>query len=63
MDVGTTVVIASHNLRELEDICDQIGLLHQGKLVFQRSWMIWKAISTSCRRRSRWCIARRISRR
>ena len=37
MDVGTTVVIASHNLRELEDICDQIGLLHQGKLVFQRS--------------------------
>lgn len=37
MDVGTTVIIASHNLRELEDICDQIGLLHQGKLVFQRS--------------------------
>lgn len=37
LDVGTTVVIASHNLRELEDICDQIGLLHQGKLVFQRS--------------------------
>lgn len=37
MDVGTTVVIASHNLRELEDICDQIGLLHQGKLMFQRS--------------------------
>lgn len=37
MDAGTTVVIASHNLRELEDICDQIGLLHQGKLVFQRS--------------------------
>ena len=37
MDVGTTVVITSHNLRELEDICDQIGLLHQGKLVFQRS--------------------------
>lgn len=37
MDRGTTIVIASHNLRELEDICDQIGLLHQGKLVFQRS--------------------------
>lgn len=37
LDVGTTIVIASHNLRELEDICDHIGLLHQGKLVFQRS--------------------------
>lgn len=37
LDSGTTIVIASHNLRELEDICDQIGLLHQGKLVFQRS--------------------------
>ena len=34
---GTTVLVSSHNLRELEDICDQIGLLHQGKLVFQRS--------------------------
>ena len=32
---GTTVVIASHNLRELEDICDHIALLHKGKLLFQ----------------------------
>lgn len=30
-----TVVIASHNLRELEDICDTIGLLHKGGLVMQ----------------------------
>lgn len=29
-----TVVIASHNLRELEDLCDRAGLLHKGKLVF-----------------------------
>lgn len=28
-----TPVIASHNLRELEDICDSIGLLHKGKLL------------------------------
>ena len=28
-----TPVISSHNLRELEDICDSIGLLHQGKLL------------------------------
>lgn len=31
-----TVLIASHNLRELEDICDLMGLLHQGKIVFER---------------------------
>ncbi len=29
-DRGIVPVIASHNLRELEDICDHIGLLHQG---------------------------------
>ena len=31
-----TPIIASHNLRELEDICDHIGLLHQGGIVFER---------------------------
>ncbi len=31
-----TVILASHNLRELEDICDHIALLHKGKLLFQR---------------------------
>ncbi len=30
-----TVVIASHNLRELEDICDHVALLHKGKLVLE----------------------------
>ena len=29
-DRGLTPVIASHNLRELEDICDHVGLLHKG---------------------------------
>ena len=28
-----TPVISSHNLRELEDICDSVGLLHEGKLL------------------------------
>ncbi len=37
LDHGATIIIASHNLRELEDICDHIGLLHSGKLVLQRS--------------------------
>ena len=36
LDSGMTVIIASHNLRELEDICDHIGLLHKGKIIFER---------------------------
>ena len=32
-DRGLTPVISSHNLRELEDICDHIGLLHQGGVI------------------------------
>ncbi len=32
----TTVMISSHNLRELEDICDHVGILSKGKLVLQR---------------------------
>ncbi len=35
-DAGTTVVIASHNLRELEDLCDHMGLLHAGRVIFAR---------------------------
>lgn len=31
-----TPVIASHNLRELEDFCDCIGLLHRGGILFSR---------------------------
>ena len=30
---GMTAVIASHNLRELESICDQIGVVHEGKII------------------------------
>jgi len=35
-DYGLCAVMASHNLRELEDICDHIGLLHKGELVLER---------------------------
>ena len=31
-----TVMIAFHNLRELEDVCDHVGLLHQGGVVFEQ---------------------------
>mgnify|MGYP005921786253 CR=1 FL=1 len=33
---GTTVLVSSHNLRELEDICDHVGLLHRGGILFSR---------------------------
>jgi len=36
MNRDFTPVIASHNLRELEDICDHVGLLHQGGVLFSR---------------------------
>lgn len=32
-DYGATPVISSHSLRELEDICDRVGLLHKGGMV------------------------------
>ncbi len=32
---GATAIIASHSLRELEDTCDQLALLHKGGLVFE----------------------------
>lgn len=31
-----TSIIASHNLRELEDICDHVGLLHKGGVLFSK---------------------------
>ena len=33
---GTTVIIASHNLRELEDVCDHVGLIHKGGIVMEK---------------------------
>ena len=35
-DRSLTPVIASHNLRELEDICDYVGLLHQGGILLSQ---------------------------
>ena len=34
---GTTVLVSSHNLRELEDICDHVGIMHRGKMMLERS--------------------------
>ncbi|MBR5156130.1 MAG: ABC transporter ATP-binding protein [Clostridia bacterium] len=31
-----TVLVSSHNLRELEDICDHVGIIHSGKMVIEK---------------------------
>ena len=36
-DRGTTVLVSSHNLRELEDVCDHVGILNKGKVLLERS--------------------------
>ena len=33
----TTVLVSSHNLRELEDICDHVGIVDHGKMLLERS--------------------------
>ena len=34
---GTTVLVSSHNLRELEDVCDHVGIMNKGKVMLERS--------------------------
>lgn len=34
---GTTVLVSSHNLRELEDVCDHVGIMSEGKLLLEQS--------------------------
>ena len=34
---GTTVLVSSHNLRELEDVCDHVGIMHKGTVLLERS--------------------------
>ena len=34
---GTTVLVSSHNLRELEDVCDHVGIMNKGKVLLERS--------------------------
>lgn len=33
----TTVLISSHNLRELEDVCDHVGIMHKGQVMLEHS--------------------------
>ena len=35
-DRDLTVLVSSHNLRELEDICDWVGIIHKGKMIAQK---------------------------
>ncbi len=34
---GTTVLVSSHNLRELEDVCDHVGIIDHGRVLIERS--------------------------
>ena len=34
---GTTVLVSSHNLRELEDVCDHVGIMNHGRMLTERS--------------------------
>ena len=34
---GTTVLVSSHNLRELEDVCDYVGIMNRGRMLLERS--------------------------
>ena len=34
---GTTVLVSSHNLRELEDVCDHVGIMDHGRMLLQKS--------------------------
>ena len=34
---GTTVLVSSHNLRELEDVCDCVGIMNRGRMLLERS--------------------------
>ena len=35
-EYGTTVLVSSHNLRELEDVCDHVGIMNAGKILIER---------------------------
>ncbi|UKI17245.1 MAG: ATP-binding cassette domain-containing protein [Ruminococcus sp.] len=35
LDRKLTTVISSHNLKEINEVCDSVALLHQGKILFQ----------------------------
>ena len=36
-EYGTTVLVSSHNLRELEDVCDHVGIMSKGRVLLERS--------------------------
>ena len=33
---GTTVLVSSHNLRELEDVCDHVGIMKGGRMLLEK---------------------------
>jgi len=40
---AVTVLISSHNLRELEDVCDYVCILHEGEVILQKALLVLKS--------------------
>lgn len=36
LDINLTVIFSSHNLNEIDEFCDRVGLMHAGRMVFDR---------------------------
>lgn len=45
---GTTVLISSHNLRELEDVCDHVGIMNGGKVLLEHRSRSCRPTSSRC---------------
>lgn len=46
-EYNSTVLISSHNLRELEDVCDYVGIMNEGQIILERS--LAEMQSTMCK--------------
>ncbi|MEI5908316.1 ABC transporter ATP-binding protein [Bacillus spongiae] len=44
-DRGLTIIISSHNLHEIEDLCDHVGIMHKGKLIVEKELDDLKAVT------------------
>ena len=62
LDDNLTVIFSSHNLTEMDEFCDRVGLLHGGSLCSTARLTKRRAISLSFRRRLTEALPQRISR-
>ena len=46
---GTTVLVSSHNLRELEDVCDHVGIMNKGRSCSSAAFPSCRRTRSKCR--------------